>query len=341
MTRRESRQNDRVGADLSGVLVVDKPSGITSHDVVHRARRFLKTRRVGHLGTLDPLATGVLPLVVGRATRLASLLSEGDKVYSAVIRLGFVTDTYDVTGNPITIECATSPRTVTRAAVDAQLGQFIGTYGQRPPAYSAKKIQGVRAYALARRQQVATLAPVEVTLRSIEVHLVANDRISCRINCAPGFYVRSLAHDLGEALGCGGCLETLRREKSGDFGLKDAATLDDLERDPTSIARTLVPLSHLLPRLPHVVATERGMQRVRHGNALGPSDFVVPAADDANTSGDTHSWNSVKIMAPDGELVAISARVAEKPLGSPMGQSDGRFHRVARVDFLQPRIVLV
>ncbi len=343
MTRRQSRNGNDVDPSgvLSGVLVVDKPSGITSHDVVSRARRCLKTRRVGHLGTLDPLATGVLPLVVGRATRLASLLAEGDKVYDAAIRLGLVTDTYDVTGTPTAVESATSPQEVTRAALDVHLAQFLGTRGQRPPAYSAKKIQGVRAYTLARQKQVKTLAPVEVTLRSIEVHSMVDGRISCRIACAPGFYVRSLAHDLGESLGCGGCLEALRREKSGDFGLYHAVTLDALEQDPTSIAQCLVPLSGLLPRLPHVVVTERGMQRVRHGNTLGPDDFFVPDPDSAEAVPEIAAGNSVKVLAPDGDLVAISGRVSEQPQGSAIGETDSLAAGLRQVNLLQPRIVLV
>lgn len=324
----------------NGVLVIDKPRGLTSHDVVAKVRRFMRTKRVGHLGTLDPLATGVLPLVVGRATRLASLLSAGDKVYSAVIRLGLATDTYDVTGTAIASDDFVAPHEIDRRTVDDVIGRFVGRIHQRPPAYSAKKINGVRAYTLARQQRAAPLKTVEVTVRSIEVHALDDNRLSCRLTCGPGFYVRSLAHDLGIALRCGGCLETLRRDRSGDFSLNEATALPDIEEDPLAAAGQVVPLAKLLPRLPRVVVTEGGLARVRHGNALRAPDLLDPPP--PSPVQDVHdSSTDVRIIAPDGELVAIGRwTLARKPTAlasSSAGRSDGS----STASVLQPRIVLV
>ncbi len=318
------RPDTQTGPD--GVLVVDKPRGITSHDAVARCRRILGMRRVGHVGTLDPLATGVLPLVIGRSTRLAALLSEGDKVYRSVFRLGVVTDTYDVTGTVVADGMRRGGTTaMTLDEVEAMSRRFVGTFTQVPPPYSAKKIAGIRAYRLARRQEPVEPKPVEVTVRQFEIESVTDDQLSCRIVCAPGFYVRSLAHDLGQALGCGACLEDLRREQSGAFGLDQAVSMDQLERDHESAERHLLPMAELLPNLPSVVVTERGARLAAHGNALTPTQFA-PCSDAVSVSLDSprsEGASSVKIKVYDrnGSLLAIAE-------GSMAG-------------VLHPRIVLV
>ena len=225
---------------FDGVLVIDKPAGPTSHDIVACVRRTLGLKKVGHLGTLDPLATGVLPLVVGRATRLASLLAGASKQYDAVIRLGVITDTYDITGTVVGGadaprpdatsaahgELQPSPETIAHAAAG-----FVGSYPQRPPPFSAKKIDGVRAYALARRRQPVEVTPAQVTVEALTVLSIDGPRVRCRMVCLSGFYVRSLAHDLGGVLGCGGCLETLRRERHGPFNLQAAVPLAQIVED--------------------------------------------------------------------------------------------------------------
>ena len=293
------------------MLVVDKPRGITSHDAVTRCRRILGTRRVGHVGTLDPLATGVLPLVVGRSTRLATLLSEGNKVYHAVFRLGVVTDTYDTTGTVVADgmrQGRTAP--IALEAVEAMSRRFVGTFAQVPPPYSAKKISGIRAYRLARRQKPVAPKPVEVMVRQLEIESLTDDRLACRIVCAPGFYVRSLAHDLGQALGCGACLEDLRREQSGAFGLDQAVTMDQLERDHQSARRHLLPMSELLPNLPSVVVNERGARLTAHGNVLTPTQFE-PSSGTVSVGLDSlplEGASSVKVKVYDrsGSLLAIA-----------------------------------
>ena len=308
------------------MLVVDKPRGITSHDVVTRCRRILGTRRVGHVGTLDPIATGVLPLVIGRSTRLAALLSEGEKVYRSVFRLGVVTDTYDVTGTVITDGMRRGgTAAIALDEVEEMSRRFVGTFTQVPPPYSAKKIGGIRAYRLARRQERVEPKPVEVTVRQFEIESLIDDRLSCRIVCAPGFYVRSLAHDLGQALGCGACLQDIRREQSGTFGLDHAVTMDQLERDHESARQHLMPMAELLPNLPSVVVTDRGARLAAHGNALMPTHFApafgtASARLDSPASGGT-SWFKVKVYDRSGTLLAIAD-------GSTAG-------------VLHPRIVLV
>lgn len=285
----------------AGILIVDKPAGPTSHDVVAVVRRALACRKVGHLGTLDPLATGVLPLVVGRATRLAPLFDGAAKQYDAVIRLGLATDTCDVGGAVVGGSDAgggaagppPSPRAIAAAAAG-----FVGSHPQRPPAVSAKKIAGVRAYDLARRRRPAELAPVRVTVDTLDVLSIEGFRVRCRIACSSGFYVRALARDLGESLGCGGCLETLRRERHGRFTLADAVPLAGVVEDGAAAAARLLPLDGLLPELPGVVVTARGARRAAHGNPLGPAD-AAPAPGGGAAA-------RVRLVDADGRLLAIA-----------------------------------
>ena len=185
---------------MDGVLLIDKPSGPTSHDVVARIRQVLRVRAVGHTGTLDPLASGLLPLVIGRATRLASLLSGADKTYEATVRLGFATDTDDAAGERVGEIASSLP---SEAAIEAALGTFRGTFEQTPPSHSAKRVQGKRAYELARRQSAAFLSPVAVTVSALECVAREGDRLVLHVRASAGFYVRALARDLGDKLNCG------------------------------------------------------------------------------------------------------------------------------------------
>ncbi len=273
---------------MDGALVIDKPSGPTSHDVVARVRRVLGERRIGHTGTLDPLASGLLLLVVGRATRLARFLSASDKSYDAEIRLGVATDTYDAQGAPTTALYVDSMPS--RADVERGLDAFRGTFLQHPPAYSAKKIGGQRSYKLARAGRAAaglpTLpagpvtpglpapAPVTVTAHAIDVVACDGDTVRLRVDCSSGFYIRSLAHDLGQRLGTGAHLTALRRTRSGGFTLASALTLETLDRTPSVVAGALIPLSDMLPNLTAVALTPEGVVRALHGRDVGPGDTV-------------------------------------------------------------------
>lgn len=309
---------------FDGVLVIDKPAGPTSHDIVACVRRTLSLKKVGHLGTLDPLATGVLPLVVGRATRLASLLAGASKQYDAVIRLGLITDTYDITGTVVGGADAPrpdatsaeidglqpSPETIAHAAAG-----FVGSYPQRPPPFSAKKIDGVRAYDLARRRQPVEVTPAQVTVEALTVLSIDGPRVRCRIACSSGFYIRSLAHDLGDALGCGGCLETLRRERHGPFNLQAAVPLAQIVEKSAWVATQFVPMGSLLPSIPAVVVSDQGARRVAHGNPLRVADIVPAAGLPLPNTG------RVRVLDERGRLLAVADR-----------RGDGTLH---------PKIVLV
>jgi tRNA pseudouridine55 synthase len=296
---------------MNGVLVVDKPAGPTSHDVVARARRALGISRIGHTGTLDPLATGVLPLVVGRATRLAQFLSGDEKEYDAGIRLGLATPTYDADGrlftDPATGEPALSeppppaPAGIDAGQIEAALGRFTGTYFQSPPPFSAKKIGGMPAYKLARRNQPVDIRPVEVTVSSLRLARYAGGLACVSVTCSAGFYVRSLAHDLGELLGCGAHLETLRRTRAGDFTVSHAVPLAEVERMGIAAAGHLIAMSALLPLLPPVVVNDAGARRAAHGNALAPADLAGPAA---------RLGPRVRVLDAQGTLLGIAEPAA-------------------------------
>ncbi|MFI5178447.1 MAG: tRNA pseudouridine(55) synthase TruB [Vicinamibacterales bacterium] len=283
---------------MDGVLLIDKPSGPTSHDVVARLRRTSGERAIGHTGTLDPRATGLLPLVLGRATRLASLLTGGDKVYEATIRLGFATDTDDADGRPLGEPVTALPAD---AEVDEALARFAGTFEQTPPSHSAKKVGGRKAYELARREEPVELKPVTVTIRALERTGRAGDLVSIRVTASSGFYVRALARDLGARLGCGAHLVGLRRTHSGSFDVGQALPLEDAERLGRGIAARVLPPADALPELAAVRTTEAGLRRALHGNPLGPehleSRWLPPAT----------SPLPVKILASDdGRLVALA-----------------------------------
>jgi tRNA pseudouridine55 synthase len=289
----------RAPSTLEGVLLIDKPSGLTSHDVVALVRRVLHERSIGHTGTLDPMASGLLPLVVGRATRLASVLAGRDKTYDATIRFGFGTDTDDALGEPIGAVAAAP----SDSAIAEGLAAFRGTFDQRPPAHSAKKIGGVKAYDLARRARPVPLAPVPVTVRSLEWLERQGDQVSVRVTVTAGFYVRALARDLGAALGCGAHLSALRRLRSGAFEVADAISLVEAERLAGGLSGRLIPPADALPDLAFVVVTADGLRRALHGNPLGAGHLASswPAA--ASAGGPELR---VKVIGPDGRLVALA-----------------------------------
>jgi tRNA pseudouridine55 synthase len=304
---------------MDGLLVIDKPSGPTSHDVVARVRRLLNERRVGHTGTLDPMATGILPLVVGRATRLAQFLSAASKRYEAVIRLGIETDSYDATG--AAVGTAHDGPWPSSDAIGRALETFRGTFDQQPPAFSAKKVNGQRSYHLARKRARAAVsdlrtppaspalpappalpalpAPVAVTLHVLELMEIIDEcTIRVQLDCSAGFYVRSLAHDLGERLGTGAHLQALRRTGSGSLTLDDAIELEKAERDPGAAAARMVPLRRLLADVPAVVLTPLGVQHATNGCELGPADLL-------KESGAMGAGSVFRLLDAGGELVGI------------------------------------
>jgi tRNA pseudouridine55 synthase len=294
---------------MDGVLVVDKPEGLTSHDVVAAARRLLGEKRIGHTGTLDPLATGVLPLACGRATRLVRFLSASDKDYEATILFGVTTDTLDVTGQ----ETGRSGATPSRDALLAAMQSLEGEQTQVPPVYSAKKIGGRRAYDFARRDEPVELAAVPVRVSRLELLEFGHDRCRLSLTCSAGFYVRALVRDIGARCGTGACLEALRRTRSGDFTLEEAVPLDALQ-EGTAVETLLIPMEKLLPHFPAVTVTAEGLARVSHGQHVRPVDLAGPQPSS------TAEW--IRLLDAGGTLVG---------LGTPQRPSG----------FLHPEVVLI
>ena len=284
---------------MDGVLVVDKPQGLTSHDVVAAARRLLAESRIGHTGTLDPLATGVLPLAIGRATRLVRFLTSSDKDYDAVIRFGLTTDSYDVTGT----ETSRTDAVPREDAVIAGLRTLTGDYLQVPPTYSAKKIQGRRAYELARQDREVVLTAVPVHVGRADMVAFSDGRARVAVTCSAGFYVRSFAHALGEHVGTGACLEALRRTRSGDFTLDRALSLEALA-DPAQTASRLVPLNALLAGFAAVRVSDRGREYVAHGRELGVEDYTAGPQAPPHVAPGNHAW--IRLLDDQGALVAVA-----------------------------------
>ena len=297
---------------MNGVLVVDKPAGPTSHDVVAVVRRAIGLSRVGHTGTLDPLATGVLPLVIGSATRLASFMSGADKEYVARIRFGVATATYDAEGLPSRTEApaaglAAAVARLTAPDITEALHAFEGRFLQTPPPFSAKKVGGTPAYKLARQRKPVDVKPVDVTVREIELRAYSDGLAEVRLVCSSGFYVRSLAHDLGERLGCGAHLEGLRRTRAGELTLDDAVTLDVVARDGLPVVeRRLIPMSRLLTHLPSVVVSDLGAKRTGHGRALGPEDLDGPFPAATAASGEGSEGRRLRLLDRAGALLGLA-----------------------------------
>ncbi len=280
---------------MNGVLVIDKPQGMTSHDVVNRVRRILQERSVGHLGTLDPMATGVLPLVMGRMTRLAQFYTAAEKTYAGEIRFGVATDTYDAEGEP-----TSAPREVqvTLEELREHACRFRGVVEQMPPPFSAKKIGGVPAYKLARGKREVPLQPVQVEIKEFEILGLAGDRARFRARVASGTYMRSVAHDMGQQLGCGAHLAILRRTAVAEFDEADAHTLEQVEAAVQNgdLLELLIHPRRVLPALPAVTATEANVAMIRNGRAVNLPEFSRA--------------RQVKVFFGQAELICIATRVA-------------------------------
>jgi tRNA pseudouridine55 synthase len=280
---------------VNGLLIVDKPGGMTSHDVVARVRKATGESSVGHLGTLDPMATGVLPLLLGKYTRLAQFFNANAKAYTGTIRFGFATDTYDAEGQPTTEpkNVLLDPQTVRNVAA-----QFLGEIQQTPPPFSAKKIEGKPAYKLARAGKTPELKPVRITVDVFTIESVEGDRAGFMMRISSGGYVRSIAHAMGEALACGAHLATLRRTQAGPFTLEEALPLNEVEglaaqgklEDRMPHPRTL------LPEMPAVTADATTLGRIRNGMQVNLPEYSGAAL--------------VKIFEGQRELVAVGRRVA-------------------------------
>jgi len=278
---------------LNGVVVVNKPEGWTSHDVVNKIRGIFRTRRVGHLGTLDPIATGVLPVMVGQATRLAQFWERSDKEYDAMVRFGFATSTWDRAGEPAG---PMGTPDISRAAIETCLMAWRGEIQQTPPPVSAKKVSGIPAYKLARRNIAVELEPARVMIYELDLMSVQEEYARLRVRCSAGTYVRAIAHELGLALGCGAHVHSLIRTAAGPFRLNSARTLEELQNlaDTGRLEEAVTPAADLLPQFPPVYVDEITAGQIRHGREFNVSPFRVNA-------GAEH----VKAIGPDGSLLAI------------------------------------
>ena len=281
---------------MDGLLVIDKPGGMTSHDVVHRVRKITGERSIGHLGTLDPMATGVLPLLLGRFTRLAQYFSAAEKSYTGSIRFGFATDTYDAEGEMV--GACVEPR-LTLAKVCEAAGRFRGEIEQMPPAFSAKKVGGVPAYKMARAGKPVALKPVTINISSFEIVGLEGAEATFSMSVSAGGYVRSVAHELGRDLGCGAHLARLRRTQAGPFGLEEARRLEELEGLAGNVEGLTERCVHprvLLPEMPSVTGDVFALGRLRNGAQANLPEFSGAPL--------------VKVFATQRELVGIAKRVA-------------------------------
>jgi tRNA pseudouridine55 synthase len=296
------------------MLIIDKPAGWTSHDVVAKIRGITRIKKVGHTGTLDPFATGTLPLAVGRATRLTSYFQASDKVYSGVMRFGFATNTYDVDGEPLGED--TNPD-LDPARLEEIFARWHGTIQQTLPPYSAKKVQGKPLYAYARKG--IEIAPVvkEITIKSLKLLGVNRSSAYFELACAAGTYARGLAHEIGREYGCGAHLEQLRRIRCGDFSIEEATPLNTPDGDrayyPAEFfLNRIIPINRLLPEIPSIVVSDGDKQKLLYGN-----DLNILSAD----------WQSenYRLMDACGDLVAIARKLQEF---EPSGVQPVRWLRV-------------
>ncbi len=280
--------------ERNGLIVIDKPAGWTSHDVVARLRRILDEKSIGHLGTLDPMATGLLPLVLGRWTRLAQFYGGAGKTYTGRIRFGFATTTYDAEGDPTGPSGNVSGLSL--EAIREAAKRFIGTIQQIPPPFSAKKVGGVPAYKLARRQEPVELKPVEITVHNLALDDWNGESVAFRVEVSSGTYIRSIAHGLGVALGPGAHLASLRRTHFGDFVETDAHSIEEIEAAANEAVNLFIHPRRILTSLPSVTASAEAVSYLRNGRAVNLPEYS--------------SAPLVKVFASQCELIAVCQRMA-------------------------------
>ena len=283
---------------MNGLLVIDKPGGMTSHDVVHRLRRITGEKSIGHLGTLDPMATGVLPLLLGKYTRLAQYFSAAEKTYTGSIRFGFATDTYDAEGQPAGPDLF-DQSTLTIEDIRAAAAHFHGEMQQMPPPFSAKKVAGTPAYKLAREGKPVALKPARVCIASFEITALEGPIATFAMSISAGGYVRGVAHELGIALGCGGHLSALRRTQAGVFTLSQSHPLAELEAlagNASALEQLCLHPRTLLPEMPSVTAGPHVLGRLRNGAQANLPEFSQASL--------------VKVFADQRDLVGIAKRIA-------------------------------
>ena len=298
---------------MDGLILVDKPGGVTSHDIVLRIREILGLEKVGHFGTLDPLATGLLLLAVGKATKLFPFFSKKDKAYRGKIRLGFSTDTYDALGKPLPEEQSGYPDRETLAKA---MNTFVGEIKQVPPPYSAKKLDGKPLYKWARAKRMIHLEPSSVVVYSFDLIAYAPPFLDFESRCSTGTYVRSLVHDLGQRLGCGGHLAELRRLAVGEYDISAAFSLERVKRlaEGGQTADFVLPLETLLPEFPKVILKESGARELQKGKNL-PAEHILKVLRQRPGQGPADMEEEIfRLFSLEGKFLAL-AKKAEKQKG--------------------------
>lgn len=293
---------------MDGLILVHKPQGLTSHDIVSRIRKNLRIKKVGHFGTLDPLATGLLLIAVGKATRLFPFYLHHPKNYSGQIRLGYSTDTYDSTGKKISIESKSFPAKI---RLLAHMKKFLGEIEQFPPPYSAKKYKGEALYKRVRKKKDYALKPATVTVYLFKLKTYAPPFFGFEVKCSSGTYIRSIAHDLGQSLGCGAHLNSLKRTEIGEFHIDKSHTVEEIE-EMAADERTekfLLPMESLLPDFPAITVEDSDALRVRNGNALKPdSSLLDPSYGKKTVSGAEQKGDIFRIFDSQGKLLALASK---------------------------------
>ena len=276
----------------NGIINIYKEAGYTSHDVVAKLRGILKQKKIGHTGTLDPEATGVLPVCLGKGTKVCDLLTDKDKVYETIMRLGVVTDTQDMTGKVL----KTSPVQADREQIEAVLNQFRGEYDQIPPMYSALKVQGKKLYELAREGKTVERKPRTVYFREISILEMKLPLVRISVTCSKGTYIRTLCHDIGQKLGCGGCMEELLRTRSGQFALADSLTLDQIQTltDQGEIEKHLIGIEEILGEHPVLFGRKMADRLLKNGN---------PVTEALTEGSYRDGW--VRMYTSEGEFIGI------------------------------------
>jgi tRNA pseudouridine55 synthase len=297
---------------MDGLILVHKPDKLTSHDVVDRIREILGIKKVGHFGTLDPFATGLIIVAVGKATRFFPFYLKTEKSYTARIRMGLATDTYDLLGKPVSKEVYSFP---TETEVQKIMKQFCGQILQVPPRFSAKKIRGKPLYVFARENKKVELKPNTVFIHRFELQKYHPPHLECSIQCSSGTYIRSLAHDLGQELGCGAHLIELTRTAIGPFVLENSFYLEEIAELAQKVQHTkfLLPLESLLPDYPKLLLTEKGSHLVRTGGTIYPDSLNhVHGLSESLPGQDQERESIYRLFSPDGTLVALARLRLEK-----------------------------
>lgn len=292
---------------MDGILLIHKPRHLTSHDVVARIRKLLKTKRVGHFGTLDPLATGLLLIAVGKATRLFPFYSKHDKIYRGRIRLGFSTDTYDAEGKPTSSESKAYPD---KKILEQSMRMFLGEIDQIPPPYSAKKHKGLPLYSYARQNKMVEAQPARVVIHSFQLISYEPPHIDVKVHCSSGTYIRSIAHDLGQNLGCGAHLACLERTTIGSFSLDESCHLEDLKTliHENKYEAILIPLEVLLPEMNKIILKESGMNLAQNGNTIFAENIQKFLPPDMTSSHIKTEDQIFRLFSPEGRLIALSRK---------------------------------